>query len=104
MIGLGSWKFKVDTMFYKGDAILTVGDNGGKYSVDIEITDVDIPPITVFGIEEEDDTISGTATTDLLKGKEIPFSITFEGDVANGYLKVPFLGRVKLENGIKMGA
>ncbi len=103
MIGLGNWKFHVDTMFYRGEAILSVTDNDGKYHVEIEITDVDIPEITIYGIEQDGNTITGTAATDMLKGKEIPFSITFEGETANGFMKIPFLGRVKMENGQKIG-
>ncbi|MDR3313978.1 MAG: hypothetical protein LBS96_05925 [Oscillospiraceae bacterium] len=103
MIGLGNWKFHVDTMFYKGDAILGVADKGGKYDVTIDLADIDIPEISIYGITEEGDTITGTAATDLLKGKEIPFSITFENGVASGFLKVPFLGKIKLENGQKIG-
>ena len=102
MIGLGNWKFHVDTMFYRGDAILSIADKDGKYDVSIDITEIDVPEFSIYGIEQDGNTITGLAQTDLLKGKEIPFSITFEDDTANGFLKVPFLGRIKLENGQKM--
>jgi len=99
MLGLGKWKFKLDTMFYRGDAFLTVGEKDGEYDIGIELVDMNLPEFSYEGLQVEGDTVTGIAHTDLLRGKDIPFTITFEGDTANGFLKVPFMGKIKLKDG-----
>jgi len=101
MIGLGTWKFAVDTMFYKGAAILTI-TNDGEYAIKVELPDMSGISIAVADITEDGDTLNGTATTDMLKGKDIPCSVTFDGDEAEGVLKVPFIGKLKLKDGHKV--
>ena len=103
MIGLGIWKFSVDTMFYRGDALLKVRDINGIYDIKCELTDVELPPVALSNLVEEGSTVTGTAATDLLKGKEIPFSVTFDGDSASGYLKVPFIGKIRMKDGHRIG-
>ena len=102
MLGLGTWKFKVDTMFFRGDAKLIVAEKNGEYDITIDIPGETLPEIGFDNIQAEGNTVTGTARTDLLKGKDIPFSCTFEGDTANGLLKVPMLGKIKLNNGVKI--
>jgi len=105
MLGLGTWKFSVDTMFYRGDAKVIIGEKDGGYTVDVDIPVMDeMPAFTFGGLEVEDNTITGTATIDLdmMRGKEIPFSVTFDGDSATGFLKVPFLGKIKLNDGVRV--
>jgi len=101
MIGLGTWKFFVDTMFYKGEALLTISDDGGAYGVNCELKEMDLG-MQIVSIEEENgNTLKGTATISLLKGKQVEFSVRFE-EAANGYLKVPFAGKIMLKNGQKI--
>jgi len=100
MIGLGTWNFAVDTMFYKGAAILTI-TNDGEYAIKVELPDMSGIEIAVANITEDGDTLNGIATTDMLKGKDIPCSVTFDGDEAEGVLKVPFIGKLKLKDGRK---
>jgi hypothetical protein len=102
MIGLGTWEFSVDTMVFKGNALLTVGQQNGAYDISVDVRDMQTPEILISDVEENGNTLSGIATSPLLKGKEIPFSMTFEGDTANGSLRVPFLGRIKLNQGRKV--
>jgi len=102
MLGLGKWKFFVDTMFYRGDAFLIIMDKDGEYDVDIDLPGIQKPDFSFGDLAIEGNTITGTAQTSLLKGKLIPFSATFEGDTANGFLKVPFIGKIKLSNGVKV--
>ena len=102
MIGLGIWEFQVDTMFYKGKAILTI-THDGAYAIKVELPDMTSLVIAVADITEDGDTLNGTATTDMLKGKDIPCSVTFDGDEAEGVMKVPFIGKLKLKNGKKIG-
>ncbi|MDR2646864.1 MAG: hypothetical protein LBB67_01890 [Oscillospiraceae bacterium] len=103
MIGLGKWKFPVDTMLYRGDAVVDVADDGGTYAITIALSGMDVPDITVSDVRENENTVTGTAQIEVLKGKDIPFSITFEGDCANGFLKVPFMGKIKLNKGVRIG-
>jgi len=101
MIGLGKWEFQVDTMFYKGAAFLTI-THDGEYAIQVELPDMTGMQIAVADITEDGDTLNGTATTDMLKGKDIPCSVTFDGDEAEGFLKVPFIGKLKLKDGRKV--
>ena len=102
MIGIGTWECHVDTMLFKGDARIKIFDNGGQYGFDLDVKDVDIPDLDVKDIVEDGDTLTATATTSMLPGKEIPISLTFDGDTVEGSLKVPFIGKIKLKNGKKI--
>ena len=103
LLGEGKWKFRVDTMFYRGDVDVMVGSNDGGYDIDIKLTDMEIPSPSYERITVEGNILTGVAHTDLLKGKDIPFSFTIEGDTASGYLKVPFMGKIKLNDGHRVG-
>ena len=103
MLGLGKWKFFVDTMFFRGDAYLLVSEKDGAYDAAVEVPGMQVPKIDFWGIQQEGSTITGMARTDLLRGKDIAFSCTFDGDRASGFLKVPFLGKIKMSNGVKVG-
>jgi hypothetical protein len=105
MLGLGTWRFFVDTMFYRGDAKIIVSEKDGAYEVDVDIPVMDdMPPFSFSNLEADGDTLTGTALVDMdmVRGKEIPFSVTFDGDSASGFLKVPFLGKIKLNNGVRV--
>ena len=99
MLGLGTWEFNVDTMFYRGRVLLIVNEKDGEYDIGIDIPGMDVPAFEVKSIEVEDNTVTGAAQTDLLRGKDIPFSITFDGDTAEGFLKVPFMGKFTMRDG-----
>jgi len=103
MLGLGTWQFFVDTMFYRGNVLLMVKDKDGEYDIGIDIPGVDIPAFAVISLAAEGDTINGIAQTDLLKGKDIPFSITFDGDTASGFMKIPFMGKLAMKDGKRTG-
>ena len=102
MIGLGKWKFFVDTMFYRGDATLIITDNGGTPGIELDLPGMDVPDFSVSDMAYDGNTVTGNVQTSMLKGKNIPFSCTFEGNTANGFLKIPFIGKVKLSNGTKI--
>ena len=102
MIGIGTWLCHVDTKLFRGDAKIKIFDDGGKYGFDLDVNDLDIPDIAVKDIVEEGDTLTAVATTSMLPNKEIPITLTFDGDTVNGSLKVPFVGKVKLKNGKKI--
>ena len=102
MLGLGKWKFRIDTMFYRGDAFLTICDVDGAYDIKIDVPGQAVPKVVFDNMQQEGDTLTGAAITDLFKGKAIPFSMTFSGDQANGFLKIPMFGKLKLNNGVKL--
>ena len=99
MIGLGKWICTVNTMFYSGDVKFEIFDDNGEYGFNLDMPGMKIPDITVKKVEEDDDTITATVETSLLEGKDITLVVTIDGDTFDGYLKVPFFGKVKLKNG-----
>ncbi|MDR1463866.1 MAG: hypothetical protein LBJ11_01015 [Oscillospiraceae bacterium] len=103
MIGQGKWLFHIDTMFFNGDTQLIVGGTPDQYEIDIILPGMELPDLAFANIAQDGNTITGTASTSLLKGKDIPFSLTFEGETASGFLKIPFLGKVHLDDGKKIG-
>ena len=99
MIGLGKWACNVNTMFFSGEAKINVFDNNGTYGFELDVPDINIPAIDIKKVEEDDDTINAVVQTDLLPGKDIELSITFDGDEFDGFLKIPFLGKIKFKDG-----
>ena len=102
MIGMGNWGGHVDTMFFKGDVKFTITDNGGEYGFELHM-DGPIPEFQIKEIKEEnDDTLHAIANVEMLPGKDIDVALTFAGDTFNGVIKVPFLGKIKLNNGYRL--
>lgn len=95
MIGLGTWEAKINTMVFKGTGRVTISDVNGEYDFKFEIIGSDIPEIKVRDVVENGNTLTAIGETDLLRGKEIPVSVTFDGDTFSGIVKVPMIGRVK---------
>lgn len=102
MIGLGTWQCRVDTMFFKGDATIKIYDKDGDYGFDLNIPGVDIPEIDVKEISEEGNAVTAVVQVSLLPGKDIQIYAEFEEDTFSGYLKIPFLGKVKMKDGKKI--
>ncbi len=102
MIGLGTWQCHVDTMFFKGDATIRIFDNNGEYGLELSIPDIDIPEVEVKEIVEEGNTLNAVARISLLPGKDINVFVEFQEDTFDGYLKVPFIGKIKLKDGKKI--
>lgn len=100
MIGIGKWKGKIDTLFYKGEVSFKIVDDGGTYRFEPDIPeDVSgVPSYSIGPIREDGDTLSAQAEVSLLPGKKIDVSMTFDGDRMNGTVKIPFLGKVKLRD------
>jgi len=102
MIGLGKWKFIVNTRFHSGEAFLVVGEKDGEYDIRIEIPGRR-PDFRFGNLRAEGNTITGSAQHSLLQGKSIPFSATFENDTASGFLDVPIVGMIRFSGGEKVG-
>ena len=99
MIGLGNWACKVNSMFFSGEVKFTISDNDGEYGFEISIPGIELPDFAVKSIEEDDDTITAVVQTSLLPGKDIELTVTFDEDEFDGFVKIPFLGKVKFKDG-----
>ena len=99
MLGLGTWEFQENTMFYRGRVLLVLADKDGEYDVTLDLPGVDVPDFEIVNMAQDGNTIAGAVKTSLLKGKEIPFSVTFDGDTANGFMKIPFMGKITMKDG-----
>ncbi len=99
MIGLGKWACTVNTMFFSGEVKIKVFDDNGKYGFELDMPEIKVPDIDIKSVEEDDDTIYAVAQTSLLPGKDVELTITFDGDTFDGFLKIPFLGKVKFKDG-----
>ena len=105
MLGIGKYRAQINNMFFKGEAIFELIDNGGKYDLKVELEDkdIDMPEIDITDTSVEDNTLIAKATSPAFPGKEVDVSLTFEGDKCNGFLKIPFVGKVKIKDAVKIG-
>mgnify|MGYP006051039915 FL=1 len=99
MIGLGKWACNVNTMFFSGEVKINIFDNNGAYGFEIDIPGIQVPDVTVKSVEEDDDTVNAVVETSLLPGKDIELTINFDGDEFDGFLKIPYIGKVKFKDG-----
>ena len=100
MIGLGNWSVSVDTMMFRGDALVTISDKGGNYDFAVRVSKLEkMPPFTVDSVTEDGNTLSLLVSTPLLNGKQIAIEMTFEGDTLTGFAKIPLLGKIRFKNG-----
>jgi len=100
MIGIGTWQCSVSSMVYKGDANIQILDNDGAYGFEISVPDMDMPDYEVKDIAVDGNTFTAIANVSLLPGKDIAIQVEFEEETMSGFLKVPFVGKIKL-NGKK---
>ncbi len=100
MIGIGSWLAHVDTMFFKGDISFKILDKNGEYAFEYALPAEidDVPETKFFDIKEDDDTLNLKAAVDLIPGKDIDASFTFSGDTASGFIKIPYIGKIKIKD------
>lgn len=104
MKGLGNkYKAKINNMFFKGDAVFVITCNDEKYEMEIELDGAEFEmPVEIIEAVEDGDTLMAKATTTILPEKVIDMSLTFEDDKCNGYLKIPFVGKVKIKDAVKI--
>ena len=97
------YKAKVNNMFFKGDAVFGITYNDGKYGMDIDLEGAEFDmPVEITEVIEDSDTFIAKATTSLLPDRIIDISLTFEDDKCNGFLKIPFIGKVKIKDAVKL--
>lgn len=105
MLGIGKYKAQINNMFFKGEATFELIDKDGKYDIQIELedADIDMPEIKITETSTEDNTLTAKAISPEFPGKEVDVSLTFEDDKCNGFLKIPFVGKVKIKDAVKIG-
>lgn len=102
MIGLGTWKCKIDHSFYKGDALLIIKNKNGEYDFEVELEDNGhFPQYTVSNVKQIGNRLEGELSVKMVPMK-MKFYAEFEGDKMHGALTVPFVGEVKLEDAVKI--
>jgi len=107
MIGIGTWSCRIDTLFFKGEASIKIFDDNGEYGVELQIPDVEIPEVEIVEIDadEENKVVDAVARISLLPGKDITCHFEFiDDDTFTGFLKIPFLGKVRLKDGKRVAA
>ncbi len=101
MIGIGTWEAPINTMIFRGTGRVTISDVNGEYDFKFELVGERLPKITVKDITEDGNTLNAIGECEAFAGKEIPVSVTFEGDTCAGVCKLPFVGKLKF-NGKKI--
>ena len=97
------YKAKINNMFFKGDAVFGMTCVDGKYGMEIDLEGAEFDmPVEITEAEIVDNTIIAKATTSLLPEKIIDITLTFEDDTCNGFLKIPFIGKIKIKDAIKI--
>lgn len=100
-IALGKWICHVDTFIFSGDIKLNVKNKNGEYDFELDMPGFDMPNFEIISISETADSVAATIFVPALK-KEAEINVTFTGDTVNGYIKVPFMGKIKIKNGKKI--
>ena len=102
MIGLGVWDIPVNSMFYKGNAEITVADIDGEYDFSFRVPGFDVPEMDISNVVVEGNVLSADATCEMLKGKMLHVDVEFDEDECRGAVKGPLGVKIKL-NGKRIG-
>ncbi len=100
------YKAKINNMFFKGDAVFGITHDGEKYGMEIDLEGAEFEmPVEIIEAQveyTEENTLFAKATTPLLPERVIDITLTFEDDKCNGFLKIPFIGKVKIKDAVKL--
>ncbi len=103
MIGLGTWKCKINHTFYAGSATLVIKDNNGEYEFLATLDDGGkMPEYTVSNVVESGNTLEGDLKINMIPMK-MKFFAAFDGDKMTGKITMPFVGEVTLEEAVRVG-
>lgn len=105
MIGKGKWKFAVDIFLYRGDIFLTISEKDGKYIFSPEIPGYkDEISYEVIEAKESGNTLHVVAAASMVPGKKtISADMTFDGDKCIARMDVPYIGKIDLNDGVRVG-
>ena len=101
MLGIGTWEFPVNMMGFNGMVQMEIIDNGGKYGFALRVPGQQryVPPVAVRSVRQNGSTLHIVARIPQFPGRDIPVSVTFNGDRASAVVKAPFVGTIRLPNG-----
>ena len=104
MIGVGIWTGDIETSLISGDAIVEISDNNGEYDFSVTVPSLQkLPNFKVYNIKEDGNRLCGKAEIELMGKMNVDISVEINGDTFTGYLQVPFLGKIEIKNGRKIG-
>lgn len=101
MIGLGRWACGLDTPMIEEDGVVQISEKEGEYVFRLLARDKNIPDYKVETIKEkDDDTLIISLTIDgIPEENKVIIHATFSDDKLTGYIRLPFIGRLKITNG-----
>lgn len=104
MIGIGKWKFNINTFFFKGDVYLTIEDNNGKYKFTPEFPGYDGKLVyTLEEVNENGNSLYVRGSSAMVPAvKSVAATFFFEGDKCRFVSDLPFIGHIEVKNGIKV--
>jgi len=94
----GKWACTVDSMLFRGEAMVNIFEKDGSYDFELELSGVDIPEYTVKSVDIGENHLKAVINIAML-GKDAELDIDFDDDSFTGILKIPFIGKIKLKNG-----
>lgn len=104
MIGLGKWTGEIETSLISGSAIVEISDNNGEYDFSVTVPSLKkLPKFKVYDIKEDGNRLSGKAEIELMGKMNVDISVEINDNTFTGYLQVPFLGKIEIKNGRKIG-
>lgn len=104
VIGIGKWRFTINTFFFKGDVYLTIEDDKGNYKFTPEIPGYDGK--LTYNLEE----VTENGNTLYVKGssamvpaiKSVAATLIFNGDNCKLVSDLPFIGHFEVDNGTRV--
>ena len=104
MIGLGIWTGEIDTGLLSGSATVEIRDNNGEYDFFVTVPSLKkLPNFRVFDIKENGNKLSGKAEVDIMGKMIVDVCVEINGDTFTGYFQIPFIGKIEIKNGRKIG-
>lgn len=104
MIGLGKWSGEINTSIISGCAVVDIRDNNGQYDFSVTVSNMsELPEFSVYDIKEDGNCLSGKADIAIMGKMTVDIFVEIHGDTFTGYIKVPFFGKIQIENGRKIG-
>ena len=98
MIGIGTWRARIDTFFLKAEATVDIQDQNGQYAFVFHLPEqFSNANIRFFDVREEGDTLFGKGEISLLPGKIFEGRFTFQGDSLTGTITLPFMENKTIE-------
>jgi len=87
-------------MFFKGEATFKIFDNNGEYGFEMDVEGgQELPEAENIEVTEDGNTLTVTFQVAQLPGKDLSIYVEFEEDSFFGYMKIPFVGKIKFKDG-----